>query len=121
MGARWPVDRARAAALGTAACEAIPPVQFAQYLFDGDLLAQAGEVEAKAGHRRRFRSAERVACARSRGYLGWCWGDRSPFGTLSFAAPSFFCFQGRAAGFVTGGRLRQSKGFVGLPDGEDQM
>src|SRR5262249_4402629 len=33
VDARWPVYRARAAALGPAALEAIPPVQLAQYLF----------------------------------------------------------------------------------------
>src|SRR5262245_54169990 len=121
MGTRWLVYGARAAALGTISLEAIPPMQLAQHLFYGDLLAQPREVETVAERRQRSRRGGRVPGARNRRYHSQRWGDRLPFGTLSFAAPSFFCFPGWAARFAVGARLRHSERLVGLPDREDQM
>ena len=67
LRARWLVYRARAAALGTLALKAVPPVQFTQHLFYADLFAQLCEVDAVGGGRR-FRAAGTLP-ARRRGML----------------------------------------------------
>ena len=97
-------------------------MEFAQHLFYAEICWRSW-----AKSRRRPDSGDAAHCA------GCCWRAKSVVtlehagvtaclsGRLSFAALGVFYFQGLIARFVTGGWLRQSERFVGLPDREDQM